>query len=241
MAEPRVIIATDVVERLANQWVDHCIHCQRERGSFAVALSGGSTPLALYRRLAAPDLADRVDWRRVEVFFGDERAVPPDDAASNYGMALKELLQPLGLRDAQVHRMCGEAGDPHAAADEYARLLERRLPRDQNGVPVLDLILLGMGEDGHVASLFPGSDALGVRDRWVIATRSPQPPAFRLTITFPVIEAARAVWLLVTGARKREALAEVLSGARSDLPAGQIAAAPNVCWFVDVEASEGSG
>lgn len=167
------------------------------RGAASLALAGGSTPEPVYRRLATRPLP----WDRVDVFFGDERAVPRDDVRSNYRMVRGALLDRLPLPPRSVHRMEAEREDRDEAAAEYAALLPARL----------DVLLLGIGEEGHTASLFPGSPALDERIRRVVPARAPEPPD-RLTITPPVIEAAAETLVLATGARKAVAVRRALGG-----------------------------
>jgi 6-phosphogluconolactonase len=208
------------------------------RGRFVVSLSGGDTPRALHARLSESH-AHQVDWPEVEFFWSDDRLVPPDDPASNYRMARETLLGPLGIRADRVHRVRGEAGDARVAADEYAREIAS-VAEVEAGRPVFDLVLLGMGGDGHTASLFPFSDALGVEDEWVAPGRAPKPPFDRVTFTFPVIHAARAVRVLVNGADKAGVLADVLHGARDPgrLPAQRILESRgDVRWIVDAAAA----
>jgi len=178
-----------------------------ERGRFAVALAGGSTPKATYEILAR-DYANRLDWSRVHVFFGDERTVPPEHEDSNYRMANETLLSrvPVG----SVHRMRSELPPAEAAAAYEEELREFFGTSDEP--PSLDLILLGIGEDGHTASLFPETSALEVHDRWVVANPVLKLETTRLTLTVPVINAARAVNFLVAGEGKAEALNEILAG-----------------------------
>jgi len=211
------------------------------RGVFAVALSGGSTPRAMHARLATAHRSE-LEWSRVEFFWSDERAVPPEHADSNYRMASETLLEPLGIAAAHVHRIRGEATDLDAAASDYASVLTAALPAAglHPAVPVLDLVLLGMGVDGHTASLFPRTPALDVDDRFVVPNKAPRPPVDRITLTFPVIHAARMVRVLVTGADKRATLAEVLHGPPdpSRLPSQRLAAARGeVRWLVDAAAT----
>jgi 6-phosphogluconolactonase len=177
-----------------------------ERGRFAVALAGGSTPKATYEVLAR-DYANELDWSRVHVFFGDERTVPPDHEDSNYRMAYETLLShvPVG----SVHRMRGEL-PPDEAAAAYEE--ELRAFFGQVDVPRFDLILCGLGEDGHTLSLFPETAALDVNDRWVVANPVLKLGTTRLTLTIPVLNASRAVTFLVAGESKAEALKEVLEG-----------------------------
>lgn len=168
------------------------------RGEFHFALSGGTTPRAAYEHLAALE----VDFGKVHIWFGDERAVAPTDPDSNYHMAREALLSRITIPEDNVHRMRGEATDVEEAAREYAA-----------GLPgVLDLALLGMGEDGHTASLFPGSTALDETERRVLPVIGPKPPPQRLTLTLPVLRAARERMVLVTGAGKAEILKRVLVG-----------------------------
>jgi 6-phosphogluconolactonase len=177
-----------------------------ERGRSVVVLAGGSTPKAMYGVLAR-DYADRIDWSRVHVFFSDERTVPPDHEDSNYKMAREVLLDhvPVG----SVNRIRGEL-PPDEAAKAYEEEL-RTFFRTED-VPRLDLILLGVGRDGHTASLFPETSALEVHDRWVIANPVLKLDTIRITLTVPVINAARAVVFLVAGEDKAEAVKEILEG-----------------------------
>lgn len=184
------------------------------RGRFAVALSGGETPRALYRLLARQQFSQKVPWRRVQLYWGDERCVPPDDPASNYGAAHDAFIKHVPIADDNVHRMRGEDA-PGSAAEAYDAelrgLAAQERPRAE--VPVFDLVLLGLGRDGHTASLFPHSDALAEEERFCVATEAPDGSP-RLTVTAPVINAARRVWLLVTGADKAGMVAEVIEGLR---------------------------
>lgn len=160
------------------------------RGRVALALSGGATPRALFERLAAAPAA--LPWNRADVFWADERGVPPDHPDSNYRMAKATLLDPLGLPPERVHRMAGEARDLERAAAAYEALMARVLGGTPGGAPpALDVVLLGMGADGHTASLFPGTAALRERRRWVVAHQVPSHDAWRLTLTYPVLAPAR--------------------------------------------------
>ena len=191
----------------------------------SLALSGGSTPRPVYERLAA-DLPDRDPWSRIDVFFGDERCVPPADPASNYRMAKEALLDRVPIDASQVHRMEGERSDQDEAARAYEAILPGRL----------DLLVLGLGDDGHTASLFPGAVSLAETRRRVIPARAPQPPLDRLTITPPVILEAGLALVLVAGADKAEALARVLNSPYApDHTPGQLARAG--VWIADTAAA----
>jgi 6-phosphogluconolactonase len=202
-------------------------------GTFRVALSGGSTPKRMHELLAAMG-RDALPWDRVELWFGDERTVPPDHPDSNFGMAKRTLIDPLRL--ANVHRMQGER-DPVAAAADY----ERELVAAAGAPPVLDLVFLGMGPDGHTASLFPGSPAVGERQRYVVANPVDSPVAkgktTRITLTVPALSAARHVRFLVAGADKAKVLGEVLGGPRGRYPS-QLVEGSDVTWFVDEAAAK---
>jgi 6-phosphogluconolactonase len=179
------------------------------RGRFAVALSGGSTPRAMYTLLAGDDVGRRVDWPRVHLFFGDERCVPPDDPESNYGMARESLIDHVPLPSANVERMHGE-DEPGTAASAYEG--ELRAFFGSSSPPRFDLVLLGMGDNGHTASLFPGLPPIHEEVRWVVASYVEEVAAWRLTLTPVAINAAAEVTFLVSGAGKAAMLQRVLEG-----------------------------
>lgn len=224
----RVVLAdhTSFVETAARRIAEALVDVTRTRGRCAVALAGGATPRPVYSCLAEAPLVGRVPWERVEMYFTDERCVPPDHPASNYRMAAETLFRRVPIPAAQIHRMEGERPDPHAAARDY----DRELPS------ALDLLLLGMGADGHTASLFPRSVALAERARRVVPVSAPKPPPRRITITPPVIAAASRVAVLVTGPEKAPAVAHALAGPYQpwDLP---IQLALHGVWFMDAAAA----
>jgi 6-phosphogluconolactonase len=176
------------------------------RGACWIALAGGRTPKGVYQRLAEAG-TPAIDWTRVHIVFGDERMVPPDHADSNYGMARAALFDRVPLPPSQIHRIAGERGDAAAAADAYAADLARAFAVEPGRWPVLDIALLGIGSDGHTASLFPHTPALDVVDRLAAAAIAPSAPAARVTLTYPVLNAARAVVVLASGADKADAVA----------------------------------
>jgi 6-phosphogluconolactonase len=206
-------------------------------GRFRVALSGGSTPKAIHAMLAGPTFAGQVDWGRMEFYFGDERCVPPDHGESNYGMADATLFRPLQINASQVFRMAGETSDPDQAAKEYESLLRERFGCPAPAWPRFDLVLLGMGDDGHTASLFPGTPALQESRRLVVANRSPRGVPNRLTLTVPAINHAHLVLFLVAGAAKAGAAKRVLEDPRADptrFPARLIRPDEGrLLWFLD--------
>lgn len=210
------------------------------RGRFAIALSGGETPRAMYRLLARQQFSQKIPWRRVQVYWGDERCVPPDDAESNYAKARDAFIKHVPIAETNVHRMRGEDA-PEDAAKAYDAVLRTLAAqeRPRSEVPVLDLVLLGLGTDGHTASLFPHSDALGEEERFCVATQKPDGTS-RLTITAPVINAARRVWFVVTGAKKAGMVAEVIEGLRVPMAVPAQGVAPvhgTLTWLLDEAAA----
>jgi len=214
----------------ANFIADRIAAAESLRGSAHVSLAGGTTPRRAYELLAGRiDDPEHVDW-----WFGDERCVPPDDPESNYRL-VSETLIASGISPARVHRIRGEDSPDHAAA-EYARELADDVAPNADGIPVLDVALLGLGEDGHTASLFPGDPALDVVDALAVAVVAVKPPPNRITLTLPVLAAARDVLVLATGAGKRDAVRRVLAGPDAATPASLLAGA-NVTLVVDEAAA----
>jgi 6-phosphogluconolactonase len=221
----------------AEQFVARASEALAARGRFVVALSGGNSPRPVYQLLASDAYAARVDWSRVHIFFGDERCVPPDDARSNYRMGRETLLDRVPLPASNIHRVRGEA-DPFTAALAYEQ--ELRAVFRTTTVPALDLILLGMGDNGHTASLFPGTAALREQTRWVVAQYVEVVNMWRITFTPPLLNAARSVTFLVEGAAKAEMLWRVLSGPYQPdvLPAQLIQPTHGqLQWLVDAAAA----
>ncbi|ROR34663.1 6-phosphogluconolactonase [Inmirania thermothiophila] len=239
---PPQIRILDDPETLAEAAAARCEEILRRAvataGTAHLALAGGRTPRALYRRLAR---RGGIDWRRVHVWFGDERAVPFDDPRSNYRMARETLLEHVPVPPAQVHPMRARPPCLRDDAEAYAATLCALAPLSALGVPCLDLVLLGLGADGHVASLFPGTRALAERDDPVAAVDEPgiEPP--RLTLTLPVLDHARHLLLLVAGEEKaavvRRALAEAPRG--EPLPVQRLAPRGTLEWFLDAAAAAG--
>jgi 6-phosphogluconolactonase len=202
------------------------------RGRFVIALAGGSTPKPVYEHLAAPERAAQIDWGRTHVFFGDERCVLPTDEQSNFGMARDVLLERVPLPQANVHRMLGEA-DPDAAALAYEHELKNLFRAER---PAIDLVLLGVGGDGHTASLFPGTAAIRERQRLVVGQYVDKLGVWRVTFTPPLLDQARAVMFLVQGRSKAAVVREILEGDyRPDvLPSQRVQpVGGNVHWFLD--------
>lgn len=188
----------------------------RTRGYSSVALAGGSTPKSVYALLASDDFRSRLDWNRVYFFFGDERCVPPDSADSNYRMARESLLEPLGIQKENVFRWETELDDPAETASRYeeamCRFFEECELGNKDRIPRFDLIILGMGPDGHTASLFPFSPALSENEKLATANWIEKLKTNRVTLTFPVLNHAANVIFLAAGEEKAEMLAEVFEG-----------------------------
>lgn len=216
------------VDEAVREIVDAMEQAWEKRGACHLALAGGTTPRPVYRALARSPLLQAADWSRVHVYFGDERCVPPADGDSNFGMARATLLDRVPVPPEQVHRMRGEDPDRRRAARAYEAALPERL----------DLLILGVGPDGHTASLFPGGAALSETTRLVLPADAPFEPRARLTVTPPVIETARRVLVLVRGASKAVAVRAALA------PQGDVAETParlarRGIWIVDAAAASG--
>ena len=237
-AAPEIVIAEDpaaLAEAAGHAIVEVAGKAVSTHGRFTVALAGGSTPRATYERLARPPLCDRMPWERTWVFFGDERGVAPDHPDSNYRMASQALLAKVPIPAAQIARIRGEADDPEAAAADYARHVGEVFACKRGELPRFDLILLGMGVDGHTGSLFPGSPVLKEVFRSVAAVHAaaasiPQ----RFTFTLPVINAAAHVMFLVAGPEKAKVLKAVLGEPSSALPAAMVRPSNGrLLWLLD--------
>ena len=242
VTEREIIVCQDAAElnrKAAEQFVALAGEAVLSAGRFAVALSGGSTPKALYSLLASPEYQNRLDWARIHLFWGDERCVPPDHPESNYRMVLESLLSKIHLPAENIHRMVGEK-DPATAAVDYERELRVFFQSAESAAPRFDLILLGLGEDGHTASLFPGSAAVNERQRWVATVYVERLKAHRLTLTLPVINAAAQVTFLVSGQSKSAVVKEILgkNPAPANYPAALVAPADGrLTWFITADAA----
>ena len=204
-----------VAHAAAQRWLETAARAVQKLDHFVVALSGGSTPRLLYRRMTESPFREKAPWDRTFFVFGDERCVPPDDESSNYRMAREMLFEPLGIAEHRVLRMKGEDKPEDAARRYEVRLGDLFLTRPK---PSFDLVLLGVGPDGHTASLFPGTAALAERERWVAANRVPQLDAWRLTLTLPALASAGRVLFLATGTEKARVIAEAFGGVPHDPP-----------------------
>jgi 6-phosphogluconolactonase len=226
----------DLSRRAADAVVDRINDAVRTRGTCSIALSGGNTPRSLYR-LMASQRPSPIPWAQVQLFWGDERYVPPEDPRSNFGMAKATLLDHVACPAANIHRMPTQFADADVAARDYERTLRSCFDGEW---PDFDLVLLGLGDDGHTASLFPGSLALAEKTRWVVATRAPAEPPVRLTLTLPALIGAAAIYVLAAGTSKALPLRHVLEGVGDWIrypAAGVRLATGTVVWWVDREAA----
>lgn len=229
-----------LAEEAARRFVTLAQAASAERGRFSVALSGGSTPRGMYERLARPPHRDAIDWERVHVFWGDERYVPPDDAESSFRMAREALLAHAPIPAANIYPAPTVGGAPEDAARAYAETIQAFFGADP---PRFDLILLGMGPDGHTASLFPGSSELTAPsgELVVVVRDAPKPPPTRLTFTLPLINAAANVLFLVAGADKAETLRAVLEGPPDPARLPSQCVRPErgaLAWLIDTAAAQ---
>lgn len=233
------------IAKLSEQFV-------REKGTFSLVLSGGKTPQLLYEKLVSSPLRQKIQWAKIHFFWGDERCVPPDHPESNFALAYGRLLSKLSIPPGHIHRIQVEEGPPEGVAREYEQCLREffivsghgPISISQGGehFPLFDLILLGMGDDGHTASLFPGDPALEEKERWVVAINRPagKPPVPRVTLTLPVINMARNIFFLVSGPQKADIIRTVMADpemAAECYPAARVKPAGDLIWFVENEAT----
>jgi 6-phosphogluconolactonase len=213
----------------------------KERNIFTLVLSGGSTPRLLYEALARQTISNRIDWQKTHFFWGDERYVPLDHPESNFALAFKSLLSKVDVPPANIYRIPTELDSAQATAEGYEKTLRRFFPpavgsEEEVHFPSFDLVLLGLGQDGHTASLFPGEAVLEERDRWVMAVdgANASPPVERITLTFPAINKARNVIFLASGPNKREVFQQVVNNPEtSAYPAARVKPSGNLLWFID--------
>jgi 6-phosphogluconolactonase len=234
------LLAAAAAARLVTRLVD----LQAAKGSASLVLTGGSTGIAVLDQLHRSPARDAVDWSRLDLYWGDERFVPADDDERNEKQAREALLDHVPVDPTRVHPMApsdGEFGDDvDAAAEAYARVLaDNALPEDHGDVPSFDITLLGLGGEGHTASVFPESPAVYETERSVVAVRNcPKPPPTRVSLTLPAIRRSHDVWLLTTGEAKADAVALALSGAGEvQLPVAGARGQRRTLWLIDKAAA----
>jgi 6-phosphogluconolactonase len=237
-----VIKKFNTAEKLSLFVAGEFVHAVREASSAGndlyVALSGGSTPQRLFRDLARPSFRDNINWTMVQLFWGDERCVPPDNEQSNYRMTRLALLDEINIPEENVHRIHGEA-DPEQEAKHYSGVLRDTVPLARQGWPQFDWIFLGMGEDGHTASLFPGADTLKVRDKLCVVATHPQSGQHRISMTLPVLNQAKRISFLITGSKKRAIVNGIMADAQAEkhYPSAMIQPLDGrLEWYIDLDA-----
>ena len=237
--QQKVIICADrqaLNVRAAELWVEICSEAIRARGQASVALSGGSTPKSLFELMATPEWSRKVDWSKTHLFWGDERAVPANDPQSNYRMAKEAMISKLSIPEANVHPVQTELG-PQKAAEAYEKTLRQFFPGD--AWPQIDFNLLGLGENGHTASLFPHTKLLHENKRWVAAECIEEVHMDRITMTAPAINHSRQIVFFISGASKADVVKEVKEGPRDPerLPAQLIKPeGGSLLWLLDKDA-----
>lgn len=241
--KPEIRVSPDLVtlSRAAAQALAGLVRERTSAGNpFSLVLSGGDTPRALYSLLAT-EFRERIDWSKVHLFWGDERYVPRTDPRSNYRMVKESLIDRVSLPAGNVHPMPTELARPEESALEYEAFLRTFFHSPPAPWPVFDLILLGLGAEGHTASLFPRSPALGEQQRWVAAVRVPAEPPLRLTLTLPALNHASQVFFLAAGSRKARAVRAGTADATSDgsCPAALVRPQDgNLIWWIDQSAAQ---
>jgi 6-phosphogluconolactonase len=241
MLTNRTVIVVNDPDELAVKGADLFRQAARDsvhrNGRFCVAVSGGTTPRGMHRRLSRPPYLKEVPWSGVHLFWVDERLVPADDPASNYGTARRDLLEKVPLPPAQIHPMVSDA-PPETAAESYSATLTASLRAGPDTLPAFDLIVLGLGTDGHTASIFPG-DATAVRtDRRVVAVKGGNPDVERLTLSLPVLNRARRTVFLASGRNKAAVIHRIFTDPQSGDPATLIQpVAGTLCWLLDRDAA----
>lgn len=228
----------ELCQRVAD-WLLHVAKsAMADHGQFHIALAGGSTPRTLYQLLASDAYANSIDWQHVNFYFGDERAVPLDHKQSNFLMAHEAMLDKLSIPATDIFPLITDLEDLENSARHYEKILRRELPSVGDNIPVFDLILLGMGDDGHTASLFPESSILNEQSRLVAPVFVEKLQSWRVSFTYPLINHAKQVAILVTGKGKAEKLQEVLVHKPGTNPIEAIKPQGELNWFVDAEAAK---
>ncbi|NOX43648.1 MAG: 6-phosphogluconolactonase [Gammaproteobacteria bacterium] len=231
----------EISQAVAKKWAVLSEQAISDHGGFHVALSGGSTPAHLYNYLATSAYKQRINWDKTYIYFGDERSVSPDHKESNFKMASDTLLDKVDIPVSQIYRMKAEVAEIEESAVEYAALLKDKLPMSENGESQFDLVLLGMGDDGHTASLFPGTQILQEKSELVRAVFVEKMKTWRMSITFRAINNARNIAVLVTGENKKKVLSKVLeTGVANPLyPIMMIQPSGHIEWYIDAAAASG--
>jgi 6-phosphogluconolactonase len=239
-SKPEIIITDgpiQLAETAANIFMSTAKDCVTLRSLFTVAISGGSTPRDMHKLLAEEHYLSATPWNKTHIFWVDERCVPADDPASNFGLAIRDFLERIPIPPEQIHPMPGEIA-PEEGAKFYQEVMERVLQTKEEVFPIFDLIFLGMGKDGHTASLFPGTKSPRASGRWVIAVKGGNPNVYRLTLTYDVLNRAKRICFLVSGREKSPIVRTVLEHEEARLPAQEIQPVKGkLTWLLDKEAA----
>jgi 6-phosphogluconolactonase len=238
MANVSIAKTTDeLFRKVADYWQNLAGTAQQQHGKFHVALAGGSTPRGLYQLLASDEYATQCDWQHTMFYFGDERAVPLDHEQSNFRMAHEAMLDRLAIPATNVFPLITDLDHLENSARHYEKILQRELPLDAHNIPMFDLILLGMGDDGHTASLFPASTILKEQSHLVDIVFVEKLQSWRLSFTYPLINHARHVALLVAGKAKAEKIKQVIVDKTGANPVEGIKPRGELTWFLDADAA----
>jgi 6-phosphogluconolactonase len=226
-------------QALAERLIETAKDVLTTKDTFSMVLSGGKTPCFLYRLLAR-GYSGKISWEKVHLFWGDERCVAMDSRDSNFAMASEAMISKVQVPTENIHRIPAEIMPPEKAAETYERMLQEYFKTEEGESFLFDAMILGVGEDGHTASLFPGSSALNEKSRWVLAVNAPPSfsPQKRITMTFPLINRSRSIFFLVSGTKKREVVREILKQqetARRLYPAALIHPLGSIAWYIDRE------
>ncbi len=230
----------DTPEQLAHELSNRLIQSVNEKpNEFSFSISGGSTPLVLFKKLSEVPFKDNLQWKRIHFFWCDERCVPPNDSESNFGMTKKILFDKIQIPEKNIHRIRGEA-EPNIETVRYANDIENFLPKSENKLPQFDWVLLGIGEDGHTASLFPGKNFLFIYSNIACVSQHPATGQKRISLTKDILNNARRITFMVTGKGKAKVLSEILKGVpiSKNYPAAEIKPFNGTIeWLVDKEAA----
>ncbi len=241
MSNRKIYEDLEQLSKAAAKSIAKLINTANEMGRpFNIALSGGSTPKCLYQHLAQSPLTETINWSGVKLFFGDERAVPPDNKQSNYLMVKESLFDRIPIPSENIYRIQAELSDHQKSAELYQQTIIETLPKNEEDVPVFDLILLGIGSDGHIASLFPNTPVLSEMKSFVRPVYIPRLDTWRLSITYPVINNAKNIFILAAGANKADIIADVLGGTNKDViyPVQRIQPKGSLFWYLDKAAAK---
>ena len=247
VSNPKVVSNTKVVsyqnvtnmnEAVVDAIAEKASAAIRQQGTFHIALAGGSTPKSIYELMATEHYQKILPWSNIHFYFGDERCVPADHPDSNYRMATQALLAKVPVPEGNIHAVNIDLKNIAASAERYEDELKKHLPIT-SGTPVFDLVLLGIGDDGHTASLFPGTDILTETRKWVAAVYVEKFNAWRISLTYPVINAAANVFVIAAGSGKQKILKEVLSSEPVDdpYPVQRIRPSGELVWYIDSAAA----